>query len=630
MAKAGELPRLGVLSLGFLRQSWLRAALRAQGWQVVPGWQSCDAVAVWGRGSVAARGIALAQRRDLPLLTIEDSFLRSIHAGHGPAAGLILDLQGVHYDPNSGSAVTDLLNAEPQPDADTRDALALMQHYQLSKYNNWPTGADALPDRFVLVVDQVAGDAALMGADAVAFSEMLRAARARNPDLPILIRTHPSGQGLLPRSNLPAGVSLMPQGVNPWHIWPRVAAAHVYSSQLGFEAILAGHRPIVHGQPIYAGWGLSQDLAPIATRTAQLTRQQLFAGLMRDASIWPDPVTGRDGGVLRAVQRLASTSAAHRRTYGTTQLIGVSGWKRHRVAQMLGASGPKTTVAWGNDRTADARIEDGFLRSRGLGAALVPPVSLIHDQTGLHFDPAHPSDLERFITDSPALPAAALSRAAKLRARLIAGQFDKYNLTAPPPTLPQGHRILIAGQVRGDASVRFGGPNITDADIVQAARRAHPTAVLIYKPHPDVVAGLRDGHVVDGAVVVIAQGGLAPLLDQVDALWTNTSLAGFEALLRGVPVTCLGWPFYAGWGLTQDLGPVPDDLPQRRGARPDLDMLTHAALIDYPLYLDPRTKSRCAPEDILSWLEQGGHEPAIPLAGPGRVLSRLLRYATRS
>ena len=37
---------------------------------------------------------------------------------------------------------------------------------------------------------------------------------------------------------------------------------------------------------------------------------------------------------------------------------------------------------------------------------------------------------------------------------------------------------------------------------------------------------------------------------------TMTSLAGFEALLRGKPVTTHGQPFYAGWGLTEDICPV--------------------------------------------------------------------------
>ena len=40
-------------------------------------------------------------------------------------------------------------------------------------------------------------------------------------------------------------------------------AVYTVSSQLGFEAILAGHRPQVFGQPFYAGWGLSEDRNPV-------------------------------------------------------------------------------------------------------------------------------------------------------------------------------------------------------------------------------------------------------------------------------------------------------------------------------------------------------------------------------
>jgi capsular polysaccharide export protein len=35
-------------------------------------------------------------------------------------------------------------------------------------------------------------------------------------------------------------------------------------------------------------------------------------------------------------------------------------------------------------------------------------------------------------------------------------------------------------------------------------------------------------------------------LSAVDEVHTLTSLAGFQALLRGKPVTCYGQPFYAG------------------------------------------------------------------------------------
>ena len=73
-----------------------------------------------------------------------------------------------------------------------------------------------------------------------------------------------------------------------------------------------------------------------------------------------------------------------------------------------------------------------------------------------------------------------------------------------------------------------------------------------------------------------------------------TSLIGFEALLRDRVVVVLGCPFYAGWGLTDDRG----DVPERRCARPSLDGLVHAALIDYPMYRDP-VSGLAAPVEVI-------------------------------
>ena len=93
-----------------------------------------------------------------------------------------------------------------------------------------------------------------------------------------------------------------------------------------------------------------------------------------------------------------------------------------------------------------------------------------------------------------------------------------------------------------------------------------------------------------------------------------TSLLGFEALLRGVPVTTLGAPFYAGWGLTTDMGRT----PARRAARPDPCDLAHAALIGYPRYLDPVTGDPCPAEIAVARLAGGRGGPG----GPGlRVLA---------
>jgi capsular polysaccharide export protein len=157
--------------------------------------------------------------------------------------------------------------------------------------------------------------------------------------------------------------------------------------------------------------------------------------------------------------------------------------------------------------------------------------------------------------------------------------------------------------------------------LLQKARSENPGAVILYKPHPDVEAGLRPGALTPAQLAGLADAVLdrtdpATLLDQVDAVWTMTSLLGFEALLRGLPVTTTGAPFSAGWGLTRDLGPV----PPRRRARPSLAGLVHATLIDYPRYLDPLTNLPCPVEVVLDRLSQG---PA-PRPGPAnRALAKL-------
>ena len=143
----------------------------------------------------------------------------------------------------------------------------------------------------------------------------------------------------------------------------------------------------------------------------------------------------------------------------------------------------------------------------------------------------------------------------------------------------------MPGQVETDASIKLGGVDVrTNLGLLQAARQTHPHAFIIYKPHPDVLTGLREG-VVDSAGELadhVETAASAPdCLDWADHVVTITSLMGFEALMRGKRVTTLGRPFYSGWGLTEDLA------PPTRSRRLSLDELVAAALILYPRYIDP-------------------------------------------
>ena len=110
---------------------------------------------------------------------------------------------------------------------------------------------------------------------------------------------------------------------------------------------------------------------------------------------------------------------------------------------------------------------------------------------------------------------------------------------------------------------------------------------------------------------------MSAALDAADEVHTMTSLTGFEALLRGKPVTLYGLPFYAGLGLTTDRVPWPRP---RRAV--DLDTLTAAVYLAYPRYNDPATNLPISAFDALDILER---ERAA--ARPAReTLARALRW----
>jgi capsular polysaccharide export protein len=657
---------LAVWNTGFLTQRWLVRALAAAGWRVVPGPLARNAVAVgvWGRRPSAMRGLAAAARAGLPVLTVEDAPLRSVRPpGAGlrerlraeVPAGLRLDLGTPVFDSSAPSRLerrlaTGGLN-DPGLLRRAHDGIDFLRRTRLSKFNDW---ADApLPDPgFVLVVDQVRDDVAIAagGAGPADFAAMLAAARAEHPDRIIVIRRHPSAarSGHFGPGDTDVRTLLLDGAANPWDLLDRAHAVYAVTSQLGFEAMLAGHRPVLFGQPFHAGWGLSDDRRPVARRGRALPVAALFAAAMLEHPLWLD-ADGGNGTFEDAAQGLAARARAWSEDRQGWVCTGFRAWKRRHVraflsgrarfvadpgrAMVVAATTGRPLLAWATRQPPDlagtaaaagvalSRMEDGFLRSRGLGARLIPAASLVIDDTGIHYDPALSSRLESLIAASPALPEGALRRAAALRAAIVAAGLGKYNIagTMPPartPTPQPGQRVvLVAGQVADDASVVHSGTGLrTNDGLLAAARAARPDAWLVWKPHPDVEAGLRPGAVSPGAAALAdqmaAQGDIAALIGQADEVWTISSLTGFEALLRGKAVTCLGMPFYAGWGLTQDTGPpCPRRAAMAATATVTLDGLVHAALIDYARYHDPVTGRACSPEVIVARL--AARHPAL-------------------
>lgn len=621
--------RLFVYNGGFLTQRRTRRILQLAGWEIRLGRPApADWIGVWGRSPTSPRGEAVSDRTGSRILRVEDAFLRSVHPGRDqePPLGLLLDRSGVHFDSSQPSDLETLLATAPLDDAamlaDARDGIERLKTGHLSKYNAFDPGLAGPDAPYVLVIDQTRGDASIRhgGADVATFQEMLVFAQEEHPGARIVIKSHPETatghrQGHFGPEDANDRITLLTGPVSPWSLLEGAQGVYTVSSQLGFEAILAGHRPRVFGQPFYSGWGLTADENPVARRQRRLTPAQLFAGAMLLYPTWYDPYRDRLCGFAEAVDTLAALARAWRADHQGYAAYGMRAWKRAPLQKMLGQSVPvrfhkhpdppqdgRRAIVWagkaGQAPPGAVRVEDGFLRSRGLGADLVPPLSLVLDDIGIYYDPGRESRLERLIAESPTLPHSALARADALRRRLISARVSKYNPSGVAlPDLPAGHRILVAGQVEDDASLLTGGGAVrTNSGLLQAVRQARPEAVIVYKPHPDVEAGLRPGRidepVLAGADLVLTGADPLDLIDAVEEVWTMTSLLGFEALIRGKRVTCLGMPFYAGWGLTTDLAEAPD----RRQTRPVLQGLIHAALIDYPRYHDPVTGLPCPPE----------------------------------
>lgn len=308
-------------------------------------------------------------------------------------------------------------------------------------------------------------------------------------------------------------------------------------------------------------------------------------------------------------------------------VVNFSGWKRPVVRQCFpqarlffvrGVSDVpegETALVWGRcEDNQDVRravrllrVEDGFLRSVGLGVDLIRPMSWVIDGRGIHYDAGQLSDLEHVLSTQQ-FGASICERASRLSARIAAEGLTKYNVGTGSWQRPArvGLVILVPGQVETDASLSYGAPGLrTNLGLLKAVRQSNPEAYVIYKAHPDVLVGLRakgtnEDEAGQWCDEMVTDVSMASLLDAVDEVHVMTSLAGFEALLRGKKVTCYGQPFYAGWGLTSDVMPHP-----RRSRRLTLDELVAGALIEYPRYFSRDGENllppECALDELLAW-----------------------------
>lgn len=619
-----------------------------------PVTERIDAVVGWGEKANTARARRFAARHQLPYWRIEDGFLRSVGLGVSgePPLSIAADDLGIYYDARGPSRLETLLAApEPGPDplsdpallARARSLIERIREARLSKYNDAPTEPPSLGPRDrprVLVVDQTAGDLSITCglASASSFTDMLEAARAEHPDAEIVIKTHPDVLAGKKRGYLGRvpGVRLLTAPIAPVDLFEQVDSLYTVSSQMGFEALTCGLPVTCFGAPFYAGWGLTDDRGPaLVRRSRRRSVAEVFAAAYLLYCRYIDPETGEPGTAEDVVEHLALQRREFARTRGRLYCFGFRPWKRNYVraflrspeaevrfcrsaeeAERRGFDAGCAAISWGQrgadqardlaerHGTASWRMEDGFLRSVGLGSDMTSPASLVLDRSGIYYDPRGPSDLER-ILEAGGFTEDELARAAELRRRMVSARVSKYNVGRDRRLEIDGERrvILVPGQVEDDASIQLGCLDVrTNAGLLEAVRAAAPGAFILFKPHPDVVSGNRRGAVPEAVARRLADRveddvSLAECLDVSDEVHTMTSLVGFEGLLRERKVVVYGLPFYAGWGLTEDRHEI-----ERRSRRLTIDELVAGALIRYPRYLHPVTRRFSTPEATLDRL----------------------------
>ncbi|WP_412526692.1 capsular biosynthesis protein [Burkholderia lata] len=486
-----------------------------------------------------------------------------------------------------------------------------------------------------------------------AFASMIEAARAADPDAEFwLIRSGDPGSGpwLSESASLPDNTRLLIPPYSLAEALRHVDGVFVIGASEGICGLLADIPTHVFGTPYYAGWGLTHDHTVLPSRRARPTLTALFDVVFLRFVRYLDPLTLAHGPLESVLDSIELQHEVAQRFADLQSVVAIrfQRWKRPFATPFLTAGGGRLrwthkldsvrtgecAALWGA-RPAEniapnvphVRIEDGFIHSLGLGSDMSAPYSHVLDRRGLYFDARQPSDLTVLLNETE-FSDAELARAAALREQLVQFGITKYNLGRRSPAWqapPDRQVVLVPGQVADDASIRLGTLGLCTADaLLREVRARRPHAFIVYKPHPDVLSGNRNG-VIDAfglADVIDTDADLLSLIEAADEIHTLSSLSGFDALLRNKAVFTYGLPFYAGWGLTHDMLVQP-----WRERRLTLDMLVAGVLLQYPVYWDWKLGIFTTPEAVVRQLARPAARPLDKIQGNRtRPLLKALRW----
>ena len=279
-----------------------------------------------------------------------------------------------------------------------------------------------------------------------------------------------------------------------------------------------------------------------------------------------------------------------------SSVLSIVGWGHKETsikAQKLAENLRKPYVA----------VEDGFIRSIGLGVEGAKPFSLHVDHLGIYYDATQASEAEYLIDNfnqwaTPAI----ITRAKHLIKDIKEKDISKYN-NGIKFTGKRNHKGIIVDQTYGDASITLGcATENSFQEMIDYALSIYDEKDLVIKTHPDVISGKKKGAIKNYPNnVKIITDNYTPLslLQGFESIFVVTSQMGFDGLLLDKKVHVFGCPFYAGWGLTIDHGYIPKN---RRRRKPPLEVLVAVMYILLSRYVLPTTKKRTSVENIIRYI----------------------------
>lgn len=505
--------------------------------------------------------------------------------------------------------------------------------------------------------------------------DLIWMAKSENPDAQIIFKPHPEeligNPHIISKYNMLSSVIVLEDPTNLSAIMGSVDHIYTLDSMGGLEGILRNKKVTTFGNPVYAGWGLTDDRGLVEGRNRKLSPTELFAGIFVKHTIYINPFTKKICSFTEAINLLKSLNDTQvneffRENHDSDEeniedlsetevesldnvtnvkeelnkvkledkIIGVfsKGIKDiPNLSSLLPGSNLEFkpsknkdaldfVVGWGLKPSAKKAIEfsnangipyigleDGFLRSEGLGVNGSPALSLCVDDVGIYYDATRPSRLENILNQDGWETHDILTSAKEAMELIRQNYLSKYNHA---PMLKDGvfqengrERVLVVDQTFGDMSISLGlAEQQSFIEMYKKAVKDNPEADIYVKTHPDVISGKKQGNispedVADGTIFLSEDCNPISLLEKVDKVYVVTSQFGFEALMLGKEVHCYGMPFYAGWGLTHDK--LNND---RRNKKRSLVEMFAAAYMIYPNYLDPVNGGPGTIFDVINFL----------------------------